>query len=61
MIDEEIMNLNENYFQFFELDGEEEELPEFSDALQIGSHALVIKIMDDLGINSSLAYNSNGL
>ena len=51
MIDEEVMNPNENFFQFFELDGEEKELPEFSDALQIGSHTLVIKIMDDLGIS----------
>lgn len=51
MIDEEVMNPNENFFQFFELDGEEEELPEFSDVLQIGSHALVTKIMDDLGIS----------
>ena len=49
MIDEEIMNPNENYFQFFELDGEEEELPEFFDALQIGSHVLVIKIMKNNG------------
>lgn len=51
MIDKEVMNPNEDFFQLFELDGEEEELPEFSDALQIGSHALVIKIMDDLGIS----------
>ncbi len=55
MIDDEDMNPNDNFFQYFELDGGiDEEPPCFSDAVQVGAPALIFKVMEDLKISELL-------
>ena len=55
MVDDENMNPNDNFYQYYEIvDGNEEEPPRFSDAVQIGASALLFKIMDELKISELL-------
>lgn len=55
MVDEENMNPNDNFYQYYEIEGgNEEEPPCFSDALQVGAPALIFKIMDELKISGLL-------
>lgn len=55
MVDDENMIPNDNFYQYFEIEGgNEEEPPCFSDALQVGAPALISKIMDDLKISELL-------
>ena len=55
MIDDENMNPNDNFYQYYEMEGgNEQEPPCFSDALQIGAPALIFKIMDELQISKLL-------
>lgn len=55
MIDEENMNPNDNFFQYFEIEGGiDEEPPRFSDAVQVGAPVLVFKAMEDLKISELL-------
>ena len=54
MIDDEFMHPNENYFQYYSLEGVEEKEPVFSDALQVAAVTLLMKIMEDLQIDSLL-------
>ena len=60
MVDDENMNPNDNFYQYYEIiGGNEEEPPAFSDALQVGASALIFKIMEDLKI-SELLENIHG-
>ena len=55
MVDDENMNPNDNFYQYYEIvDGNEEEPPRFSDAVQIGAPALLFKIMDELKLSELL-------
>lgn len=55
MIDDENMNPNDNFFQYFEIEGGiDEELPRFSDAVQVGAPTLIFKVMEDLKISELL-------
>lgn len=55
MVDDENMNPNDNFYQYYEIVGaNEEEPPRFSDAIQVGAPALLFKIMDDLKISELL-------
>ena len=55
MIDDKNMNPNDNFYQYYEIEGgNEEEPPYFSDALQVGAPALIFKIMDELKISELL-------
>jgi len=54
MIDAEYMHPNDNYFQYYSPDGGEENETEFSDALQIATVVLLMKIMEDLGVGELL-------
>lgn len=55
MVDDENMNPNDNFYQYYEIvDGNEEDPPRFSDAVQIGAPALLFKIMDELKISELL-------
>ena len=54
MIDAEYMYPNDNYFLHYLPEGVEENESNFSDALQIATVALLLKIMDDLGISELL-------
>ena len=55
MVDEENMIPNDNFYQYFEIEGgNEEDPPRFSDALQVGAPALIFKIMEDLKISELL-------
>lgn len=55
MVDDENMIPNDNFYQYFEIEGGNEEEPlRFSDALQVGAPALISKIMDDLKISELL-------
>ena len=55
MVDDENMNPNDNFYQYYEIvDGNEEEPPRFSDAVQIGAPALLFNIMDELKLSELL-------
>lgn len=55
MIDDENMNPNDNFFQYFEIEGGiDEEPPRFSDAVQVGAPTLIFKAMEDLKISELL-------
>lgn len=55
MIDGENMNPNDNFYQYYEIEGgNEEEPPRFSDAVQVGAPALLFKIMDELKLSELL-------
>lgn len=55
MIDDENMYPNDNFYQYYEIEGWNEESPPcFSDAIQIGAPALIFKIMDKLKISELL-------
>ena len=55
MIDDENMNPNDNFYQYYEITGgNEEQPPEFSDAVQAGASFLLYKIMDELKITELL-------
>lgn len=55
MIDEENMNPNDNFFQYFEIeDGIDGEPPRFSDVVQVGAPALIFKAMEELKISELL-------
>ena len=55
MVDEENMIPNDNFYQYFEIEGgNEEDPPRFSDALQVRAPALIFKIMEDLKISELL-------
>lgn len=55
MIDDENMNPNDNFFQYFEIEGGiDEEPPRFSDAVQVGAPTLIFKVMEDLKISELL-------
>lgn len=55
MADEENMIPNDNFYQYYETEGgNEEEAPRFSDALQVGAPALLFKIMEELKISDLL-------
>lgn len=57
MIADKHMNSNDNFYQYYEIEnGNEEEHPYFSDALQVGATALIFKIMDELKISELLEY-----
>lgn len=56
MVDDVNMNPNDNFYQYFELEGgNEEKSPKYSDAVQIGASALLFQIMDELKISELLA------
>lgn len=55
MIDDENMNPNDNFFQYFEIEGGiDEDPPRFSDAVQVGAPTLIFKVMEDLKISELL-------
>ena len=54
MIDDDFMHPNENYFLYYSLEDVEEKEPVFSDALQVATVALLLKIMEDVGISDLL-------
>ena len=54
MIDDIFMYPNENYFQYYSSEDIEENEPEFSDALQVATVILLLKIMSVLGIDNLL-------
>lgn len=55
MVDEDNMNPNDNFYQYYEIEGgNEETAPGFSDALQVGASALVFKIMEELKVSDLL-------
>ena len=55
MIDDKNMNPNDNFFQYFEVEGGiDEQPPRFSDVVQVGAPTLILKIMEDLKISELL-------
>lgn len=56
MIDDEYMNPNNSYYKYYpqEIELIEEVPPKYSDALQIGTTALLFKIIEELGIKKIL-------
>lgn len=49
------MNPNDSFYQYYEIvDGNDEEAPAFSDALQVGASALIFKVMEELKISELL-------
>ena len=55
MVDDENMNPNDNFYQYFEIeDGNEEEAPKYSDAIQVGATVLLNSIMEKLSISELL-------
>jgi transposase len=54
MIDDEYMHPNDNYFLYYSLEDVEEKEPEFSDALQVATVALLQKIMKDTKLDELL-------
>jgi len=57
MVDAENMTPNDNFYQYYESEGRnEEKAPRFSDALQVGAPALLFQIMEELKISELLEY-----
>ena len=55
MVDDENMNPNDNFYQYYEIVGGNEELPpKHSDAMQVGAACLLYRIMDELKITELL-------
>ena len=55
MIDDENMIPNDNFYQYYEIEGgNEEKPPRFSDAIQVGAASLIFKVMEDLKISELL-------
>ena len=54
MIDDKFMNPNENYFRYYSSEEIEEKEPMFSDALQVATVTLLLKIIEDVGIDDLL-------
>ena len=55
MVDDENMNPNDSFYQYYEIvGGNDEEAPAFSDALQVGASTLIFKVMEELKISELL-------
>lgn len=55
MVDDENMNPNDSFYQYYEIvGGNDEEAPAFSDALQAGASTLIFKVMEELKISELL-------
>ncbi|MCI7323211.1 MAG: hypothetical protein MR508_07910 [Lachnospiraceae bacterium] len=55
MVDDENMNPNDSFYQYYEIvGGNDEEAPAFSDAPQVGASTLIFKVMEELKISELL-------